>query len=190
MAVNEELARFVRDGLASGATRGSIGEVLRGAGWAAGDGRGALASYAEVEFSIPMPRPQLYLSARDALMYLLLFATLYISAFSLGQLCFQLINQVFPDPAAPQFAPALARQATRWSVSQWSWSSGSRSHWACGLRGRPHRNATAASTSGGSRTYVASPTESTCTGPVRGGCRRLLARSQGLAATSSASMTL
>ena len=57
MAVNEELARFVRDGLASGATRGSIGEVLRGAGWAAGDVRGALASYAEVEFPIPVPRP-------------------------------------------------------------------------------------------------------------------------------------
>jgi hypothetical protein len=117
MAVNEELARFVRDGLASGATRGSIGEVLRGAGWAAGDVRGALASYAEVEFPIPVPRPQPYLSARDAFMYLLLFATLYISAFSLGQLCFQLINQVFPDPAAPQFAPEFARQAIRWSVS-------------------------------------------------------------------------
>jgi len=76
MAVNDELARFVRDGLASGATRGSIGEVLRGAGWAAGDVRGALASYGEVEFPIPVPRPQAYLSARDGFMYLLLCATL------------------------------------------------------------------------------------------------------------------
>lgn len=115
--MNEELARFVRDGLASGATRGSIGEVLRGAGWAAGDVRGALASYAEVEFPIPVPRPQPYLSARDAFMYLLLFTTLYISAFSLGQLCFQLINQAFPDPAASALAPEFARQAMHWSVS-------------------------------------------------------------------------
>jgi len=50
-------------------------------------------------------------------MYLLLFATLYASAFSLGQMCFQLINQAFPDPAASSMAPELARQATRWSVS-------------------------------------------------------------------------
>jgi hypothetical protein len=43
MVVNEELMRFVRDGLSHGATRGRIGEVLRGAGWAAGDVQGALA---------------------------------------------------------------------------------------------------------------------------------------------------
>ncbi|MBD94444.1 MAG: hypothetical protein CL482_09335 [Acidobacteria bacterium] len=117
MAVSEELTRFVRDGLSHGATRGRIEEVLRGAGWALGDVQGALASYADVEFPVPVPRPQPYLSAREAFMYLLLFATLYISAFSLGQLCFQLINQMFPDPAVSPLAPELARQATRWSVA-------------------------------------------------------------------------
>lgn len=117
MAANEELSRFVREGLSHGATRHRIGEVLRGAGWAAGEVQGALATYADVEFPVPVPRPRPYLSAREAFLYLLLFATLYTSAFSLGQLCFQLINQAFPDPAASSMAPALARQATRWSVS-------------------------------------------------------------------------
>jgi hypothetical protein len=117
MALNEELKRFVKDGLSQGATRDRIEEVLRAAGWGTADVHGALASYAEVEFPIPVPRPQPYLSAREAFMYLLLFATLYTSAFSLGRLCFQLINQTFPDPAALQLAPEFARQAIRWSVA-------------------------------------------------------------------------
>ena len=117
MATSEELRSFIKDGLAHGVSRVDLKDVLGRAGWAAGDVQGALTSFAEVEFPIPVPRPQPYLSARDAFMYLLLFTTLYVSAFSLGSLLFQLVDQAFPDPAAASFAAEAARVAIRWSVA-------------------------------------------------------------------------
>ena len=46
-----------------------------------------------------MARPRPSLSARDAFQYVVLFGTLYVSAFNLGQLLYQLINLALPDPA-------------------------------------------------------------------------------------------
>ena len=117
MAANEELRSFVKDGLARGVPRTELEDVLGRAGWAATDVHGALGSFAEVQFPIPVPRPQPYLSARDAFMYLLMFTTLYVSAFNLGNLVFQFINQSFPDPAAASSAAEYTRQAMRWPVS-------------------------------------------------------------------------
>ncbi len=117
MAANEELRRFVQDGLTAGVPRDQLAEVLRRAGWAAAQVRGAVASFADVEFPIPVPRPRPYLSARDAFLYLLLFSTLYISAFNLGQLLFQLIELAFPDPADEQFPRALVDETIRWSIA-------------------------------------------------------------------------
>ena len=117
MATSEELRSFVRDGLARGVPRDELEEVLGRAGWSASDVHGALTAFANLQFPIPVPRPQPYLSARDAFLYLLMFTTLYVSAFSLGQLVFQFIDQAFPDPAAGAFAAEASRQAIRWSVS-------------------------------------------------------------------------
>lgn len=55
------------------------------------------------------------LSAREAFIYLLLFFTLYLVAFSLGSLLFQYINLAFPDPAS--HAPMSARRSIIWSIS-------------------------------------------------------------------------
>ena len=117
MSTNEELRGFVKDGLARGVPRTELEDVLSRAGWAASDVHGALTSFADVQFPIPVPRPQPYLSARDAFLYLLMFTTLYVSAFSLGNLVFQLIDQSFPDPAAAASAAEYTRQAIRWSIS-------------------------------------------------------------------------
>lgn len=117
MATSEELRSFIKDGLAKGVSRADLKDVLGRAGWAVGDVQGALTSFAEVEFPIPVPRPQPNLSARDAFMYLLLFTTLYVSAFNLGQLVFQLINQAFPDPAAGAAVMEFARETLRWSIA-------------------------------------------------------------------------
>ncbi|TSA49414.1 hypothetical protein D4R47_03875, partial [archaeon] len=68
-------------------------------------------------FPIPVPRPKLYLSAREAFMYLVLFTTLYLTTFNFGRLIFQFVNLAFPDPAAyAEFADS-ARQAIRFSVA-------------------------------------------------------------------------
>ena len=96
---SEELTRFVRTALERGAERGEIEAALAEAGWRREKVEEALGAFAESEFPVPVPRPQPYLSPREAFLYLLLFTTLYISAFNLGGLLFELIDEAFPDPA-------------------------------------------------------------------------------------------
>ena len=115
MAVNEELVGFVKDALGRGASRGEIEGALGEAGWAAPDVQSALAAFADVDFPVPVPRPRPYMDARDAFLYLTLFTALYVSAYSLGSLLFQLINAAFLDPAAPT-SPGV-ESAMRWSIA-------------------------------------------------------------------------
>lgn len=120
MAVSEDLVVFVRDALARGQTRAQIAEVLVRAGWTNEQTRAALSAFAELDFPVPVPRARPYLSAREAFLYLVLFATLYTSAFSLGSLLFDLINIRFPDPAdnANYFGgPSATRESIRWAIS-------------------------------------------------------------------------
>lgn len=116
MAAEEELSSFVREALARGLPRAQIEEVLRKAGWESAQVRGALAAYADLDFPVPVPRPKPYLSAREAFLYLVLFTTLYLSAYHLGSLLFQFVERALPDPAASDTDQRL-REATRWSVS-------------------------------------------------------------------------
>lgn len=92
-----ELKQFVADSLKEGSTRKEIADVLEDMGWEPGEVEEALDAYADVSFSIPVPKRKPYLSAREAFLYLLLFLTLYISAYSFGSLLFQYINRAFPD---------------------------------------------------------------------------------------------
>lgn len=110
----QELEQFVHDALARGTSRERIEAVLGQAGWAPEQVRDALAAYAEVTFEVPVPRPRPQLSAREAFVYLVLFTTLYVSAYHFGSLLFALINHAFPDPANnfDLFGPDI-----RWSVA-------------------------------------------------------------------------
>lgn len=118
MAINEELLDFVKDALARGLSRADIENALLQAGWKPDQVKSALAAFAQIdEFPIPVPRPKLYLSAREAFIYLVLFTTLYLTTFNFGRLIFQFINLTFPDPAAyAEFADS-ARQAIRFSIA-------------------------------------------------------------------------
>jgi hypothetical protein len=117
MATQEQLQAFVRDGLVRGLPRTQIEEVLLKAGWDAREVKSALGGFAEIDFPIPVPRPKPYLSAREAFVYLVLFSTLYVSAYNFGSLLFQFINRAFPDPADPQWVGRSIRESIRWSVS-------------------------------------------------------------------------
>ena len=114
----EELTEFVKASLARGISRAEIDTVLRGAGWTIDQTRTALSGFAETTFPIPVPRPRPYLDARDAFVYLVLFTTLYWSAYHLGSLLFDIINVTFYDPASDQgrLMP-IARSAMRWSIA-------------------------------------------------------------------------
>lgn len=94
----QNLDVFVRDALAKGAKREEIGEALARAGWPADQANAALNAYADVSFTVPVPRPRPTLSAHDVFLYLLLFTTLYLLAayhlaYHLGSLLFHLINR-------------------------------------------------------------------------------------------------
>ncbi len=118
MAMNQELDGFLKQGLERGLPREQLEQVLRDAGWPPDQVRDALARYADIDFPIPVPRPKPYLIAREAFIYLVLFTTLYISAFNLGSLVFQFIDRAFPDPAIdPVVALERSREAIRWAIS-------------------------------------------------------------------------
>jgi hypothetical protein len=111
-----ELEIFIREALLRGQSREAILKVLGEAGWSTEQTRGVLDAYAEVDFPIPVPRPRASLSARDAFLHLVLFATLYYTAFHLGSLLFDLINHAFPDPAEMR-GYSFFDSSMRWSVA-------------------------------------------------------------------------
>ena len=114
-STSPELDTFVREALAKGQPRDAIRRALVAAGWSDEQAAGVLEGYAEVDFPVPVPRPRASVSAREAFQYLLLFATLYLSAWHLGSLLFDLINRWLPDPAAQ--AGDFARDSMRFSVA-------------------------------------------------------------------------
>lgn len=116
MTVVDDLSSFVRESLSRGLPRTEIERVLLQAGWRPEQVRDALRAYADVPFAVPVPRPTPYHSAREAFLYVVMFTTLYIAAFNLGALCFQLIDQWFPDPAARGYARGQY-DVIRWAVS-------------------------------------------------------------------------
>jgi hypothetical protein len=115
VATNDELTSFVRDALGRGLSRARIEEALRQAGWGPEPIGSALSAFAPVDFPIPVPRPRVSLSAREAFLYLLQFSTLYTVAYNLGSLLFQFVNRALPDPADGPYTSTGA--AIRWSVS-------------------------------------------------------------------------
>ncbi len=116
MAISAELQGFVREALGRGVSRNQVEHALAQAGWESDQVKGALAGFADLDFPVPIPRPAPYLSAREAFISVVLVSTLYISAFNLGTLLFNLIDRMFPDPAARNYE-AYLRASIRWSVS-------------------------------------------------------------------------
>lgn len=116
-AATRELELFVREALAGGASKDEVAAVLAAAAWPAEQVRSALDAYADVPFRVPVPKPQPYLSAREAFLYLVLFASLYVAAWHLGSLLFDLVNHAFPDPADPQYVVQGFGSSIRWSTA-------------------------------------------------------------------------
>jgi Domain of unknown function (DUF5671) len=112
----QELEAFVREALLRGLARPDVEQAMLQAGWTADQARSALGAFADVPFSVPVPRPRPSLSAAEAFGYLLMFTTLYISAYHLGSLFFDFINKAFPDPAA-RFEEQWTMDSMRWSTA-------------------------------------------------------------------------
>ena len=111
------LDHFVRAALEKGEDRASISAALHDAGWPAKEVSNALSAYADVPFSVPVPRPHASLSSRETFLYLVLFTSLYISVWDFGHLLFELIDRTFPDVTQRRYGGAFSLDDIRWSVS-------------------------------------------------------------------------
>ena len=96
---DKTLVEFVKQSLEQGQSRSAILDALTKAGWRKAEVDAALETFSDVAFPVAVPRPQPYLSAREAFFYLLFFILLGIVSFSLGSLLFALIEYGFPDKA-------------------------------------------------------------------------------------------
>ncbi len=114
----DELNRFLREALSRGIPRPEIERALLDAGWDKEQVEKALSAYADVAFPLPVPRPVHHLSAGEAFAYLVLFTALGISAFSVVQLFFTLIDFSFYDPADASSVSRTWMTGTRWAVAR------------------------------------------------------------------------
>jgi hypothetical protein len=116
-SATQDLDLFVRDALARGASKDTVASALASAGWSSEQVTRALAAFADVDFVVPVPKPRASLSAREAFLYLLLFASLYVAAWHLGSLLFDLLNRAFPDAGDPAWALRRSAESIRWSTA-------------------------------------------------------------------------
>jgi len=112
-----ELESFVREALMKGASKDRIAATLGEAGWSSEQVSRALLAYADTAFVVPVPRPRATLSAREAFFYLVLFASLYAAAWSLGDLLFEMLNRALPDAADPAYMATRLDESMRWSTA-------------------------------------------------------------------------
>lgn len=110
------LTAFVETALRAGASRADVEKALEDAKWSREQIAQGLAYYSEVPFVVPIPRPRAQVSARDAFLYLLMFAMLYLSAYYLGTLLFQFINSAYPDAANP-YEQNYLDENIRWATA-------------------------------------------------------------------------
>ena len=94
----QNLELFVRTALEKGSQKSDIEQCLQQAGWPDAQIKNALGQFADIAFPVPVPKPRPYLSAREAFQYLLLFTTLYLSAYYLGSMLFSFVDLAFHDP--------------------------------------------------------------------------------------------
>jgi hypothetical protein len=112
------LVDFVKAALERGEPRARIKEVLAKAGWPDDQVDSAVAAFAEVDFSVPVPRPRSYGSAREAFLYIVYFSLLGLIAGNTGGLAFAFIDHQLTDRLATDpYAGAFAATGMRWSVA-------------------------------------------------------------------------
>lgn len=113
----DQLATFVHDALRTGRSRAEIRAALSAAGWTDSEVAGALAAWAETDFTPPVPRPRPFVSAREAFTYGLMFVALAMTAWHLVTLSFALIDIFIPDVVADQDLGLWRMRAMRFSIA-------------------------------------------------------------------------
>ena len=113
--MNVELQQYVREALTRGIERERIRTTLLAARWPAVEVDSALASWADGEPGLPVPRRRISLSAREAFQHLVMFATLYLLTIDVGVVLFVLIDRRFRDALSVGRDTDIS--TLRWSIS-------------------------------------------------------------------------
>lgn len=109
----EELARFVQDGLRAGHSSAELKSAMAQAGWSSEQIDAALSGWADAGLRLPVPRPRAHVSAREAMIYGLLFVALLGLCWNLVTLGFALIEIWLGARAQGPFGGYLPR----WSIA-------------------------------------------------------------------------
>lgn len=94
----EVLVEFVKTCLERGMPRADIARALESGGWSPREATAALATFADTQLPVPVPRKRVSSSPRDAFLHLLGMALLYTAAIATGTILFQLIDRWLPAP--------------------------------------------------------------------------------------------
>lgn len=96
MATVDHLGEFVRLALQQGSTPDAVHAALAEAGWSESEIKEALSGWSTVRGLPPIPRPRPYVSAREALLYGLLFLSLGMIAWHVASMGFNLFDRILP----------------------------------------------------------------------------------------------
>lgn len=96
--MNQPIAEFVREALLRRVSREEIARALGKGGWSDKEIQSALEAFVETELPVPVPRKRVSSSPKEAFLFLVLFSTLYTSAFAFGSMVFDLIDLMLPQP--------------------------------------------------------------------------------------------
>lgn len=96
MARTDELSDFVRQGLIAGRSRDELAAALAQAGWSGREVAQALDGWGVAPGLPPVPRPRAHVSAREGLVYGLLFLLLLFICWHITMLGFQVVDSTLP----------------------------------------------------------------------------------------------
>jgi hypothetical protein len=107
---------FVKEAIRAGRPRAEIRSALISAGWDSDQIDDALAIYADIDFPVPVPKPQQYGSAREAFLYIVFFALLGMVAGYVGALAFAFVESLFQDQLDERLWRAQV-SGLRWGIA-------------------------------------------------------------------------
>lgn len=109
----DQLSEFARQAVAEGHDRTAIAQALARAGWSHAEIADALDSWADEPGLPPVPRPRPYVSAREALLYGLMFLSLGMVVWHVVQLGFAATDRLLPAYGSYSGSD----DSLRWSVA-------------------------------------------------------------------------
>lgn len=111
MTASDYVSRFIHDALQRGQKPQAIRDALITAGWPPSQVEVALSDWTVLPDMPPVPRPRPYVSAREAMLFGLLFLSLAALSWHICALGFELIDLLLPDGARYSYFSSSIRWA-------------------------------------------------------------------------------